>query len=107
MYFIGSGDATVQIGPGRCAELHKGDFFGEMALLEHRRHQHDVVAATQCRVYILDSEALARLSRHHPEIVRHIREVAQKRELENRRTRRTARASRAKAATKVNETEAQ
>jgi voltage-gated potassium channel len=109
MYFIGSGDATVQIGPGRCAELHQGDFFGEMALLEHRRHQHDVVAATLCRVYILDSEALAQLGRHHPEIVRHIREVAQKRELENRQIRRPARTVRTKRSTakKFGETGAQ
>ena len=81
---IGNGRATVQIAPGRRAELHEGDFFGEMALLEHRRHKHDLIADTLCRVYILDSEGLARLGRRHPEIVSHIREVAAERERENR-----------------------
>ena len=84
MYMIGNGRATVQIAPGRRAELHEGDFFGEMALLEHRRHKHDLIADTLCRVYILDSEGLARLGRRHPEIVSHIREVAAERERENR-----------------------
>jgi voltage-gated potassium channel len=109
MYLIGSGDATVQIGPGRCAELHEGDFFGEMALLEHRRHLHDVVADTVCRVYVLDSEGLARLGRRHPEIVRHIKEVAQERELENRKARRPTGNARVRsaAAKNVGETEAQ
>ena len=108
MYFIGSGDAQVNLGSGRHAELHEGDFFGEMALLEHRRHQHDVVADAVCRVYVLDSEALARLGRRHPEIVTHIRDVAKKREIENRKLERPSRSSRAKsaAAKKLPEAEA-
>jgi CRP-like cAMP-binding protein len=77
-----------------------------MALLEHRRHQHDVVAVTLCRVYILDSEALAQLARHHPEIVKHIKEVAKERELENKLAKRPLRAKTA-AAKKVGETEKQ
>ena len=56
MYFIGSGEATVCVVPGHPIKLHEGDFFGEMALLEHRRHKHAVVADTVCRVYVLDSE---------------------------------------------------
>ena len=102
MYFIGSGEASLQIAPGRRVKLHEGDFFGEMALLERRRHKHDIVADTLCRVYVLDSEGLARLSRRHPEIARHIREVALARERENRRVAR----SRAKPSSKtVGETE--
>ncbi len=65
MYLIGSGEATVWAVPGRPIKLHEGDFFGEMALLDRRRHKHDVVADTPCRVYVLDSEGLARLSRWH------------------------------------------
>lgn len=91
MYLIGSGDASVQVAAGRRIELHEGDFFGEMALLERRRHKHDVVADTLCRVFVLDSEALARLSRRHPEIARHIREVAKERERENRAASRRSR----------------
>jgi voltage-gated potassium channel len=83
MYFIGSGEATVRVVPGRPTKLREGDFFGEMALLQRRRHKHDVVADTLCRVYVLDSEALARLSRRHPEIAKHIEAVAEERRREN------------------------
>jgi voltage-gated potassium channel len=105
MYFIGSGEARVCVVPGQPVKLHEGDFFGEMALLEHRRHQHAVVADTVCRVYVLDSEGLARLSRRHPEIVRHIKDVATERALENQKLRRTAPA-RAKSSAAKKETEA-
>jgi voltage-gated potassium channel len=90
-------------------QLDEGDFFGEMALLEHRRHKHDVVADTPCRVYVLDGEGLARLSRRHPEIVNHIRNVAKQRERENERVRRVPRAEQggSSAAKKVGEPEAQ
>jgi CRP-like cAMP-binding protein len=75
-----------------------------MALLEHRHHQHDVIADTLCRVYVLDSEALARLGGRHPEIVSHIKEVAKERELENRKA---PKRTRRMAAKKVDETKAQ
>jgi voltage-gated potassium channel len=39
MDLIGSGEATVRVVPERPIKLHEGDFFGEMALLEHRRHK--------------------------------------------------------------------
>jgi voltage-gated potassium channel len=107
MYFIGSGDATVCVVPGQPIKLHEGDFFGEMALLEHRSHRHAVVADTVCRVYVLDSEGLARLGRRHPEIVRHIKEVAKQRALENQKLRRAPRVPRAKSPAAKKETEAQ
>jgi CRP-like cAMP-binding protein len=47
-----------------------------MALLERRRHKHDVVAKTRCKVYVLDSQSLSRLARRHPEILQRIRAVA-------------------------------
>ena len=105
MYFIGSGEATACVAPGQYIKLREGDFFGEMALLERRRHKHDVIADTQCRVYVLDSEGLARLAHRHPEIVRHIKQVAKERERENEKVRRVARTARAKSAAKK-ETEA-
>jgi voltage-gated potassium channel len=90
MYLIGSGEATVCAVPGRPIKLRDGDFFGEMALLERRRHKHDVVADTPCRVYVLDGEGLARLSHGHPEIVEHIKAVAKERTRENQATARQA-----------------
>jgi voltage-gated potassium channel len=79
MFLIASGEAEVELGSGKHLLLKEGDVFGEMALLEHRRRKHDVVAKTRCRVYVLDSQALARLSSRYPDIVDRIRKVAESR----------------------------
>jgi len=79
MFLIASGDAVADIGAGKHVLLKEGDFFGEMALLERRRHKHDVVAKTKCSVYLLDAQSLSRLARRHPEILRRIRNVAEAR----------------------------
>ncbi len=76
MFLIASGEAIVDLGGGKQTILTEGDFFGEMALLERRRHKHDVTAQTRCRVYVLDREALSRISRRVPEIIEQIRAVA-------------------------------
>jgi voltage-gated potassium channel len=81
MFLIASGEAVVELDEGKQVVLKEGDFFGEMALLERRRHKHDVVAKTRCRVYALDREALARISRRSPEITEQIRAVAKARTL--------------------------
>lgn len=80
MFLIESGEAEVRLGGGKHATLKAGDFFGERALLERRRNRHGVAAKTRCRVYVLDSQALARLNHRHPEILDRIRKVAAVRE---------------------------
>jgi voltage-gated potassium channel len=106
MYLIGSGEATVCVVPGHPIHLHEGDFFGEMALLERRRHKHDVIADTPCRVYVLDSEGLARLSRGHPEIAQHIKAVARERVRENEKSARSRASRTTRHRKKVDEAEA-
>ncbi len=76
LYLLASGEAVVELGAGKRAILKEGDFFGEMALLDHRRRKYDVVAKTRCRAYVLDNQAFARLSRRHPEILHRLRKVA-------------------------------
>jgi len=83
MFIIASGEAVVEISPSRRVVLKEGDFFGEMALLEHRRHKHDVVAKTRCRLYVLDSGSLARLGRRHPERMEGIRKMAEARAVDD------------------------
>ena len=75
MYILASGEARL-LGKDRTVTLKDGDIFGEMALLEHRRHEHDVIAITHCRLYVLDNRALARLSRRHPGMLKRIRLAA-------------------------------
>jgi voltage-gated potassium channel len=78
LFCIASGESIVELDDGE-VRLGEGDFFGEMAVLEHRSHHHAVVAATRCRCLMLDREDLERLGRRHPEIVRRIRAVASRR----------------------------
>jgi voltage-gated potassium channel len=99
MFIIASGEAVVDIGPGKHALLKEGDFFGEMALLEHRRHKHDVVAKTRCRVYVLDSQSLARLGRRNPEIMQRIRKIAETRAMADEAARAKGRKRKAGTAT--------
>jgi voltage-gated potassium channel len=54
MFLIAAGEAVVEIGRDKTALLRTGDFFGEMALLDRRRHKHDVVAKTRCKVFVLE-----------------------------------------------------
>ena len=76
MFLIAGGEAAVEVSPNNQIVLKEGDFFGEMALLERRRHKHDVVAKTKCRVYVLDTTSLARLTARHPDILQRIRDMA-------------------------------
>lgn len=76
MYIIESGEAVADHGDNVQVPLGPGDFFGEAALLGHRRHKSDVVAASPCRIYVLDSVALAQLARRHPELLQAIRQIA-------------------------------
>lgn len=76
MFLIAGGEAIVEASSTKQVVLKEGDFFGEMALLERRRHAHDVVAKTRCRVYVLDTQSLSRLSARHPEILQRIRGMA-------------------------------
>ncbi len=99
MFVIASGEATVELSPRRRAVLKDGDFFGEMALLERRRHAHDVVAKTRCRVYVLDAPSFARLSERHPEILERIRAMAAARAAADKQAR-AARRRRKEAPTK-------
>jgi voltage-gated potassium channel len=91
MFLIASGEAVADIGHGRHVLLKEGDFFGEMGLLERRRHKHDVVAKTRCRVYLLDAKSLSRLARRHPEILRRIRNVAEARAIADQAARNAGR----------------
>ena len=97
MFLIAGGEAVVEVSPSNQVVLKDGDFFGEMALLERRRHQHDVVAKTRCRVYVLDAQSLSRLAGRHPEILRRIRDVAEARAAAGKATRNEGRKRKARA----------
>jgi voltage-gated potassium channel len=78
MYFIASGEVAVDADEGQ-VRLGEGDFFGEMALLYRRQREHNVTAVTQCRVLVLDKMDFERLTHRQPELLSHIRSVAEAR----------------------------
>jgi len=74
MFFISRGHCEVIGTDGRSivASLHEGDFFGEIALLEHRPRSASVRAATYCDLYRLDKESFDRVIARFPEFAAHI-----------------------------------
>jgi voltage-gated potassium channel len=74
MFFISRGHCEVIGTDGRSivATLREGDFFGEIALLEHRPRSASVRAATYCDLYRLDKESFDRVIARFPEFAAHV-----------------------------------
>jgi CRP-like cAMP-binding protein len=68
-----SGTADVLIDGQRIAELGAGDFFGEMALLEHQRRSATVTTTTDARVIVMHSRDFRAMEDELPEIARMIK----------------------------------
>jgi CPA1 family monovalent cation:H+ antiporter len=83
VYFIASGAVDV-IFSDRRIPLGSGDFFGEMALITGEPRQADVRAQTYSRLLVLRKSDFDRFMRDHRDVRLKIREVAERRLLENR-----------------------
>ncbi len=75
MYFIASGDVTVRTSGGE-ATLRTGDFFGEIAMIEHERYQFSFTTKSRARLLKLSREDFLRLQHVQPKITNHIRSIA-------------------------------
>ncbi|MEM7021157.1 MAG: cation:proton antiporter [Pseudomonadota bacterium] len=83
MFFLSSGAAEVSLSDHKI-RLGRGDFFGEMALLDpSRRRQADVTALSYCQLLILHHDDFRTLFRTEPGIREKIREVARNRKEAN------------------------
>ncbi|WP_422027975.1 cyclic nucleotide-gated ion channel [Pyruvatibacter mobilis] len=78
MYFIVSGEVTVERGQGALT-LTEGDFFGEIALLQKARRQHTLIVSKDTNLLKLSADDFAVLSRRHPEIRESVLAVARER----------------------------
>lgn len=78
MYFISSGAVEVVL-PDRRIRLGRGDFFGEMALIDGGPRRADVVALTYCTLLELRSGDFEKFLKANPDISGRIDEVAQER----------------------------
>jgi CPA1 family monovalent cation:H+ antiporter len=82
MFFITAGRAVVKLAVGDVV-LREGDFFGEMALLEDRPRNADVVADGSCHLMALSAADFRRLLVAKPDIRREIEGVAARRRTSN------------------------
>lgn len=78
MYFIAAGDVKVRLAHGEVG-LKSGDFFGEMALVDHLPRSADVVASGYCHLLALEARDFAQLLNDRPELKREIEAVARAR----------------------------
>jgi voltage-gated potassium channel len=75
MFFVASGRVRRQVG-AMDETLAAGDFFGEVALLDHAVNEHTYATLTRTRLLKLDRDGYQRLHAAHPEISEEIRKVA-------------------------------
>ena len=84
MYFIASGIVDVLVAPDP-VRLKAGAFFGEMALLNDKPRNADVVSSSYTNMLVLKRRDFDALLKAHPEMRQTIDETARKREAENTR----------------------
>lgn len=78
MFFVVSGEVKVEV-PPEPVRLRKGDFFGEVAVLFHRKRSATVVALAYTELLELDVQELHRLFLGKPELRAKITEEAERR----------------------------
>jgi voltage-gated potassium channel len=83
MFFIVTGEVDVRLGP-RTRALREGDFFGEMALLDHKPRSADVVTVTPCTVLVLNVADFYQLAGQQPALIAAIETEAKRRRGDDR-----------------------
>ncbi len=78
-FVIEEGTATVSRDGERLADLGAGDFFGEIALLEHDRRTASVVASTPLRAIVMHARDFAEMADEMPEVCEQISAEMRKR----------------------------
>ena len=79
-FVIESGTASVDHEDTHIADLGPGDFFGEMALLEHQRRSATVTTSSPMRAVVMHAREFAAMDAEMPEITGRIRAVMRDRQ---------------------------
>jgi CRP-like cAMP-binding protein len=79
-FVIESGTASVDHEDTHVADLGPGDFFGEMALLEHQRRSATVTTSSPMRAIVMHAREFAAMDAEMPEITERIRAVMRARQ---------------------------
>ncbi len=78
-FVVIEGEVEITRDGARLATSHGGDFFGEIALLEHTRRTATVTARTPLRCFVLTSQAFRSAVDHIPSVERKVlRALAQR-----------------------------
>jgi CRP-like cAMP-binding protein len=80
---IESGTCDVTVDGQRIAELGPGDFFGEMALLEHQRRSATVTATSDLRLIVMHDRDFRAMEDELPEVARMISATMEERRARN------------------------
>jgi CRP/FNR family transcriptional regulator, cyclic AMP receptor protein len=78
-FVLVDGTVAVRTPVGAGAELHPGDFFGEMSLLDGEARSATIVATTPLRLLIVDRSHFWRLLDEAPDLVRRILTILSRR----------------------------
>lgn len=78
-FVIEEGSADVLIDGERIDTLGPGDFFGEIALLEHHRRTASVIATSSLRAIVMHSRDFGSMEETMPEVAERIREAMRRR----------------------------
>lgn len=76
-FVMAEGSAVVTAGETTIRELGRGDFFGEIAILERRRRSATVTATTPTRLLVMFGWDFRSLQESQPEIAARIEEAMQ------------------------------
>jgi CRP-like cAMP-binding protein len=76
LFLIGSGSVQVTVFGNPIAVLGKGEFFGEIAVLERRPRSASVSAREQCLLLEIAGETFRQLLASHPDIETKLRATA-------------------------------
>ena len=79
MYFVVSGALEVELDPEPVI-LHAGDFFGEIALIEHGDRIATIVSLEESRLLVLDAQDLGRFLDSNPELREILAKVSRERQ---------------------------
>ncbi len=83
MFIIKSGKVNILDGDECLATLGKGQFFGEMALLENKPRMAEAKTATECEIFLLKKSDFTQLIESSPDIKSRVKIAYDNRKSEN------------------------
>jgi CRP/FNR family cyclic AMP-dependent transcriptional regulator len=78
-FVIEEGTAEVRHGDEKLTELGPGDFFGEIALVEHQRRTASVIATSPMRTIVMFGRAFSQMESEIPSVAAQIRQAIEER----------------------------